>query len=116
MRIDRECRELENVAHDDACCLVSNSGEAFEFLERVWDFAFELFDERLRELEYVHAFGVKETARFDDFGNAVYTELDHLGWGICFFEEDCGHLVHADVRALGAQDDSHEERERACKI
>ena len=99
MRIDRECRELKDVAHDDARRLVADSREAFKFLERVRDFALELFDERLRELEYVHAFGVKETARFDDFGNAVYTELDHLGWGICFFEEDCVVAAGAALEA-----------------
>lgn len=90
------------MAHDDARRLVADTGEAFEFLERVWDFAFELFDERLRELENVHALGVKETARLDDFGNAVYSELDHLGGGVRFLEEDCCHLVHANVCALGA--------------
>jgi len=102
VRIDRECREFKDVAHDDACRLMSDSREAFEFLERVWDFAFELFDERLRELENVHAFGVKETAGLDDFGNAVYSELDHLGGSVCFFEEDCSHLIYADVGALSA--------------
>lgn len=116
MRIDWECRELKDVAHDDACRLVADTGQAFEFFERVWNFALEFFDKRLRELEYVHAFGVKETARLDDFGNAVYAELDHLGGCICFFEENRGHLVHADVCALSAQNDCNEEREWACKI
>ena len=102
MRIDRESREFKDVTHDDACRLVTNSGEAFEFLKCVWDFAFEFFDERLRELENVHAFGVKETAGLDDFGNAVDAELDHLCGSVCFFEEDRGHLVHAYVGALGA--------------
>ena len=90
------------MAHDDARRLVADSGEAFEFFECVRDFALELFDERLRELEYVHAFGVKETARLDDIGNAVDAELDHLGGGVRFLEEDRGHLIHADVGALGA--------------
>lgn len=102
MRIDRECRELKDVAHDDACRLMTDSGEAFKFLERVRDFALELFDERLRELENVYAFGVKETAGLDDFGNAVNSELDHLGGSVCFFKENRGHLVHTDVGALGA--------------
>ncbi len=102
MRIDWECWELKDVAHDDACRLMTDSGEVFEFFECVRDFAFELFDERLRELENVYAFGVKETARLDDFGNAVDAELDHLGGSVCFFEEDRGHLVHAYVGALSA--------------
>ena len=116
MRIDWECWELKDVAHDDACRLVADSREAFEFFESVRDFALELFNERLRELENVHAFGVKETARLDDIGNAVDAELDHLGGSVRFFEEDRSHLVHANVGALGAQNDSHEEREWACKI
>ena len=102
MRIDRESREFKDVTHDDACRLVADSGEAFEFLKCVWDFALELFNERLRELENVHAFGVKETAGLDDFGNAVDAELDHLGGGVRFLEEDRSHLVHANVCALGA--------------
>ena len=102
MRIDWECRELKDVAHDDARRLVADTGEAFEFLECVWDFALELFDERLRELVDVYAFGVKETARLDDFGNAVYSELDHLGGGVRFLEEDRSHLVYANVCTLSA--------------
>ena len=102
MRIDRECRELKDVAHDDARRLVADSREAFKFLERVRDFALELFDERLRELENVHALGVKETAWLDNFGNAVNAELNHFGWRVCFFKENRGHLIHADVCALGA--------------
>lgn len=116
MRVNRECWELKDVAHDDACRLVADSGQAFKFFERVRNFAIELFDERLRELENIHAFGVKETARLDDFGNTFYAELDHLGGSASFFEEDCGHLVYADVCALGAQNDGDKERVWVCEI
>ena len=102
MRIDWECWELKDVAHNDARRLVADTGEAFEFFESVRDFALELFDERLREFENVYALGVKETSGLDDFGNAVDAELDHLGGGVCFLEEDRSHLVHANVGALGA--------------
>ncbi len=102
MRIDGECRELEDVAHDDACRLVADSGEALEFFEGVGDFALEFFDECLRKLEDVHALGVEESAGLDDFGNAFHAELDHFLGGVGFFEKDGGHLVHADVGALGA--------------
>ena len=102
MRIDGKCPELEDVAHDDACRLVADSGEAFEFFERVRNLAFEFFDERLRKLENVHALGVEKSAGLDDFGNAFHAELDHFLGRVGVLEKDCCHLVHADVRALGA--------------
>ena len=102
MRIDGECRELEDVAHDDACRLVADAWQAFEFFERVRNFTLEFFDERLRKLEYVYALGVEESAGLDDFGNAVNAELDHFLGGVGFFEKDGGHLVYADVGALSA--------------
>ncbi len=111
MRIDRESRELENVAHDDACRFVSDSGEAFEFFEGVGDFALEFVDEGLRKLENIHAFGVEKSARLDDFGNAFHAELDHFLRGVGELEKNGGHLVHADVCALGAQHDRDKHRE-----
>ena len=102
MRIDRECRNFENMAHDDARRLMANAGQAFKFFERVRDFALEFFDECLRKLVDVHAFGVKKAAGFDDFGNAVDAELEHFLRSVGKFEKNFGHLVHADVGALSA--------------
>ena len=70
----------------------------------------------MRKLEYVHTLGVEESAGFDDFGNAVNAELDHFGWRIGFFEKDGGHLVYADVSALGAQDNRDKHRKWACVV
>jgi len=103
MRIDGEGRNLENMAHDDASRLMAYAGQTFEFFECVRDFAFEFFDECLRKLVDVHALGVEESAGLDDFGNAVNAELEHFLRSVGKFEKNFGHLVHADVCALGTQ-------------
>lgn len=111
MGIDREGRDLENVDHDDAGRLVANAGQAFEFFERVRNFAFEFFDKCLRKVVDVHAFGVEESAGLDNFGNAVNAELEHFLWRIGLLKENFGHLVHANVSALGTQDNRDKHRE-----
>jgi len=111
VRIDREGRNLENMAHDNASCFMANAGQAFEFFECLRNFALEFFDKRLRKLVDVHAFGVKESAGLDDFGNAVDAELDHFLRCVGKLEKDFGNLVHADVGALGAQNDRDKHRE-----
>ena len=111
MRIDREGGLLKNMAHDDAGRLVAYARQAFELFECVRNFAFEFFDERLRKLKDVQAFGIKESAGLDDFGNALHAELNHFLGCISMLEKDFGNLVHADVCALGAQNYSHKHRE-----
>ena len=90
MCIDGEGWNLENVDHDDASRFMANAGQAFKFFECVGNFAFEFFDERLRKLVDVHALGVKESARFDDFRNAFHAELEHFLRCVGKFEKDFG--------------------------
>ena len=116
MRIDREGGLLKNMAHDDASRFMANAGQAFEFFECLRNFALEFFDERLRKLVDVHAFGVEESAGLDDFGNAVDAELDHFLRRVGKLEKFCGNLVHADVGALGAQNNRDKHREGVCVV
>ena len=116
VRIDREGGNLEDVAHYDACRLVAYAGKAFEFFEGLRDFAAELFDEFLGKVVDVDALRVEETARLDDFGDAVDAELDHGGRGLGGLEKDFRYLVYADVGALRAEYDRDQHRVGAAIV
>lgn len=110
MRVDGEGGNLEDMAHHDACRLVAYAGECFQLLEGAGNFSSVLFAERLGEVIDVLALCVEKSARLDDFGDCVDSELDHGGGRFRLLEQDFRNLVYADVGALRAQYDGDKHR------
>ena len=112
VRVDGEGGHAERLGHDDARRLVSDAWQRFERRELGRHLPAVLGDEALRELTDVARLRRGEAAAADLREDPRNPELRHRRCVRADLEQRGGHEVHTFVRALGGEQDGHEELER----
>jgi hypothetical protein len=112
VRVDRERRDAERLAQDDARGLAADAGELDELLERARDLPAVLRDELLRQPDQRLRLRGREADLADERAHLLDRQLRHRRGRARAREQGRRDLVHLLVRRLRREDDRDEQGER----
>ena len=116
MGVHRKRGHAEGLGHDDGGGLVTDAGQRLKRGEIRGHFAAVLLDEDFREAGNGGGLARRQAAGADDGADFVDRDVHHVAGIVGQGEEGGCDQVHADVGALGGEQDGDEQGERVRVI